>query len=372
MHQMCKPTVEAVFLATVIAIGAACDVERSANPLSPHIAGPIAGVTITAPQPIEPTSGVKIRNDEQPVDLSFANASSNSARPLWHTIEIATDPDFVSMVHFADKIEPGEDGRVVYRLAVTLDPETTYYWRTQALDGANTSPFSSAAHFQIVGSVVIETPVPVAPIGGETTATAAPDFIVTNGNVSGPAGPVNYRFEIDTDPGFGSPVAVLTTARSAGSTTSTKPGNLPLDQQYFWRANGTDGIVTSPWSATQNFRTPAAPPPPDPGPPPPGGCCPPPNRFVVVQQVAAETGSLYDTDVDRFTQLVAERLAAEDPRWGRRRNDSGTISFDVVAYRVSGSSIPYSVDIVRGAKGPNPQLSWLETGQVGGTWISVQ
>ena len=88
--------------------------------------------------------------------------------------------------------------------------------------------------------------------------------------------------------------------------------------------------------------------------------------------MAAETGSLYDTDVGEFTQLVAERLTSEDPRWGRRRNASGTISFDVVAYRVSRSSIPYSVDIVRGAKGPNPQLSWHETGQVGGTWISVR
>ena len=129
----------------------------------------------------------------------------------------------------------------------------------QALDGANAGPYSSTANFQITTPVVIDTPVPVEPIGGETTATAAPDFIVTNGNVSGLAGPVKHRFEIATDPGFGSPVAVLATARSAGSITSAKPENLPLGQEYFWRVNGTDGTVTSPWSATQNFRTPDLP-----------------------------------------------------------------------------------------------------------------
>ena len=52
----------------------------------------------------------------------------------------------------------------------------------------------------------------------------------------------------------------------------------------------------------------------------------------VTSQVAAEIG--YDpaggTDPGPFTQQVAERLHAADPRWGRRINSTGPISDDTV------------------------------------------
>ena len=69
----------------------------------------------------------------------------------------------------------------------------------------------------------------------------------------------------------------------------------------------------------------------------------------VTSQVAAEIG--YDpaggTDPGPFTQQVAERLHAADPRWGRRINSTGPISDDTVAYRVGTSPVnPLSIDIV--------------------------
>ena len=71
----------------------------------------------------------------------------------------------------------------------------------------------------------------------------------------------------------------------------------------------------------------------------------------VTSQVAAEIG--YDpaggTDPGPFTQQVAERLHAADPRWGRRINSTGPISDDTVAYRVGTSPVnPLSIDIVLG------------------------
>ena len=74
----------------------------------------------------------------------------------------------------------------------------------------------------------------------------------------------------------------------------------------------------------------------------------PPMR-PVTSQVAAEIG--YDpaggTDPGPFTQQVAERLHAADPRWGRRINSTGPISDDTVAYRVGTSPVnPLSIDIV--------------------------
>ena len=100
-------------------------------------------------------------------------------------------------------------------------------------------------------------------------------------------------------------------------------------------------------------------------------CCPPPNKFGIVQKVARATEDLFKTDPSQFTQHVAQCLKVTDRRWGRRRNDSGTISFDVVAYNVSNNSTPYSVDIILGGRGPDPKLHWSQHGKVGGSWLPV-
>ena len=86
----------------------------------------------------------------------------------------------------------------------------------------------------------------------------------------------------------------------------------------------------------------------------------PPLR-PVTSQVAAEIG--YDpaggTDPGPFTQQVAERLHAADPRWGRRINSTGPISDDTVAYRVGTSPVnPLSIDIVLAAHTTHARLQW--------------
>ena len=91
-----------------------------------------------------------------------------------------------------------------------------------------------------------------------------------------------------------------------------------------------------------------------------GGIQVPPLR-PVTSQVAAEIG--YDpaggTDPGPFTQQVAERLHAADPRWGRRINSTGPISDDTVAYRVGTSPVnPLSIDIVLAAHTTHARLQW--------------
>ena len=86
----------------------------------------------------------------------------------------------------------------------------------------------------------------------------------------------------------------------------------------------------------------------------------PPLR-PVTSQVAAEIG--YDpaggTDPGPFTQQVAERLHAADPRWGRRINSTVSISDDTVAYRVGTSPVnPLSIDIVLAAHTTHARLQW--------------
>ena len=46
-----------------------CEAKKSSNPLSPSIAGPIAGVEITAPRLLEPGQGTRLKASQQPVRL---------------------------------------------------------------------------------------------------------------------------------------------------------------------------------------------------------------------------------------------------------------------------------------------------------------
>ena len=95
-------------------------------------------------------------------------------------------------------------------------------------------------------------------------------------------------------------------------------------------------------------------------------------RFAVVQQVAAETG--YPTSgisATAFTQIVAQRLHAEDPCWGRRITATGPIGKDTVAYRLGDAPAnPFSVAIILGVGGPTPRPHWVPHGRIGGTWLA--
>ena len=70
-----------------------------------------------------------------------------------------------------------------------------------------------------------------------------------------------------------------------------------------------------------------------------------------------------------LTQKVAEKLYAEDNRWGRRINNTGPLGKDTVAYKADDGR-PYSIDIVSGAESSNPKIHWDPHGFVGGTWVA--
>src|SRR6185312_16071204 len=76
--------------------------------------------------------------------------------------------------------------------------------------------------------------------------------------------------------------------------------------------------VQGPWSATQSFRTPAAPPPPTPSPSPspspapnPGGSCASrPTEQAVVECRRAQYGHMSDSEIVAFLRGVAKDLNA--------------------------------------------------------------
>jgi hypothetical protein len=241
--------------ALIAAVG--CEVAKSENPTSPSVAGPIPGVNITAPKLLEPSAGVSIRFPDQPITLLFENSSTNGQRTISYTVEVALDVAFTNQVYSRQGLEPGPNGRTTLKLPDALASDRTYYWRVSALDGANTSPYSAVGPFSIIPASELKAPVPLAPVGGVTVATLAPELRALNAVRSGPIDSVSYTFEISDNEIFTAKVATATVAEQALETRVTLSQALTPNGRYFWRVRAYDSTVTSPWSVTETFKTPA-------------------------------------------------------------------------------------------------------------------
>jgi hypothetical protein len=256
--------IEVVAVAALLAVSG-CATEKSENPLSPTVAGPIPGVEISAPRPLEPGGGQMIASDRQPVTLLLENASSNGPRPLTYMVEIATDAGFANKVFTRNAIAPGPDGRTSLRLPDALGSGRSYLWRVKAEDGANTGPFSSPATFNVFTPVVIDVPTLLAPINGATTSSLHPDFRLANAPRTGPAGPITYTLELAENEAFANKFAVWQFAEGSNETRFTAVADLLPGRQYFWHARASDTSNVGPWSSSQVFRTPVPVVIPDPG-----------------------------------------------------------------------------------------------------------
>lgn len=287
-----------------------CASEKSSNPLSPSVAGPIPGVSITPPKPLEPRDGVNIAVDQQPITLLLENAETTGVRPLTYTFEVATDTGFTNKVFVREGIAPGDAGRTALRLPDPLGAERTYYWRAHALDGANTGPDSGAAHFNIFTPIVIEKPTPREPVGNVRLASYQPKFKILNAPRSGPVGTISYVLELSDTDTFANKVAIWTFLEQPGETRFEAPHDLVPDKQYFWHVRAYDERATGPWSDTQVFRT-ADPPDPGPGPRLPGQPCGPPypnQPFGVVECRRSQ----HSAHMDRSETVVFLREVARD------------------------------------------------------------
>jgi hypothetical protein len=357
-------------------------------------------VNITAPRPLEPFAGSTLTFGSEPPTLLIENPGSSGARAFWLQLEIGTDAGFLQIVHQADQIAPGANGRTSYRLPAPLGAGYTYYWRTRAADGANTGPYSAVSNFNVVPPVQIDAPTAAAPAG--TIDTNKPEFRAINGPISGTSG-VAYRFEVARSADFGQIVAVVTVPMGGSGSTSMSLGELPYKTTYYWRVIGSDGSMESSYSNIVQFTT--ADPPKAPTPPPgggitagvptgPGGRAPaggglPTYGAGVVQAVArANPGALANSCQDhggswQFMDMVVDTLRTYDTRWGYngKRGNAFDPSQDVVTYNHGsgpdeGSTQVYIIDIIGGHCGSTPAPAWFDvTGATlaagsTGRWIS--
>ncbi|HEX7140337.1 MAG TPA: hypothetical protein VF219_20975 [Vicinamibacterales bacterium] len=252
-----------------------CEVTKSSNPLSPTVQGPIPGVNITAPQPVQPSGGQKIPVDQQPITLTVQNATTNGVRPLSYVFQIATDANFATIVFTKDKVAPGANGQTTLKLPDSLATDKTYYWRALAQDGANTGTYTAASSFAIYTPIVINAPALVAPAANATVDGIRPKFTFTNVTRSGPIGALTYLIEVFTDAQLTNRIAGWNVPEQPSQITAQIPVDLKYQSVYYWHVIAyVPNVAVGPWSPTYGFTTPAepvAPPPPSGGPAGPVG-----------------------------------------------------------------------------------------------------
>ena len=340
-------TAAAVFAVLSVAF-AGCEAQKSSNPTSPTVAGPIAGVSISAPQLIEPTKGFRYKESQQPIKLIVGNATSTGVRTVTYMFEVASDANFTSKVFARAGVPPGDAGKTSVQID-RLDTGRTYFWRAKADDGANSSDFASS-QFDILPKPVLNPPGPVSPINNLRVTTRRPTFTVTDSDRNTGVGSVSYEFQVALDQAFTKLITAGVVEERPGQTAFVSTVDTAYDIPHFWRARATDGDTTSAWSATQTFLAMVSPgPSPSPSPSPaPGGSCTGTNPQKIVECERAKYGHMDSDQLLQFEKAVARSLNASGISGG---------PFGILRKAGGSSCGGYSCDIICSGSGTG-QKQW--------------
>jgi hypothetical protein len=335
-----------------------CEAAKSSNPTSPTVAGPIPGVNISAPALLEPAQGFKFKENEQPIRLVVANATSSGVRPLSYNFEVAADPGFTAKLFSRSNVAPG-DGKT----SIQVDPleiGRAYYWRAWAEDGANTGAMATAG-FEIYPKPAVTPPAAVAPANNETVTSPTPTLKVQNASFVGPVGGLAYEFQVASDEAFTRLVAAGIVNQGSGETSFNSTA-LAAETLHFWRVRATDGENSSGWSPTRAFRTPAAPKAPTPTNPAPttgGGPCNSSNPEAIVKCERAKYGFMNSSQVVSFLQSTARSLTS---------NGISGAPFGLLRKSGGSNCNGYSCDIICSGNG-NGQKQWDVLGDAEGAQV---
>jgi hypothetical protein len=377
-----RKTGQLLAAALVLTWTAAGCTKKSSNPLAPTVAGPIGGVSITAPKPLEPQNQATMPANA-PVTLLFESATTTGERPITQELQVALDPEFSQRVHSVDKLPPGANGRTSYTLPILAEGKG-YFWRVRAVDGANTGPYSPSSIFSIALTVRIETPVPLSPVRRESITGVTPTLVVQNTAVTGTSG-VMYRFELGADQAFSKLLAIWTVPRSGGDQTQVTGSGLAAGTEYYWRVSATDGSYVSPYSIIQAFKTeaPKTPdPPPTPDPPTGGGGGGPwptngdqvvawANRNYPDRLAAGVSGEQRRANMEFLRDRMIEAGTCGGMQLGRNLKRGGPeLSVDFLTENVGGRW--HGIDIAHDYDntGIRMVLTWADTGPDNGVFYS--
>jgi hypothetical protein len=294
-----------------LAVLAGCQQAKSANPLSPSIAGPIAGVSITSPKLLEPGISAQIPVDQQPVALMIENASTNGVRPVSYIFEIATDAGFTTKVFTQTGVQPGSGGRTTLKLPQSLTAERTYYWRAKGDDGANASDYSAAGNFRVYTPVIIQPPSLKEPGDGQTIPIRRPTLVIGNSQRSGPAGAMQYLIEVARDSAMADRILAALVDEGSNQTSFVMPDDLPYATRFYWRVKALDPSHESNFSTVQSVVTPPAP---VVAAPSPGAGAPNPGTPVANDQINMSAAVIHNSPFDLASWPVTSAITRLDIR----------------------------------------------------------
>jgi hypothetical protein len=335
-------------VSATIALAAGCEAVKSANPLSPSVAGPIPGVSITEPKLLEPGSGWQLDNStQQPVRLLIENASTSGVRPLTYTFELAADAGFTTIVFSRGGVDPGEGSRTSVQVSDRLPTGRNFFWRARAEDGANTGPYAGPYSFMVLTPVVIGVPAQLEPGNNATISSATPSFRMRRPTVSGPAGQIVFQVEVSANSAFAPGLALYQVASQGSDTKFNAPLSLDYSRTYYWRVRAFDAGpsgVQGAWSGGRPFMTPAPPVIVVPSPGPTGASCASQStQQGVVACRRNQYGHMSSSQIVSFLKGVAQDLNAHPFSGGpygilrkTSGNNCGGYSCDIICSGTTG------------------------------------
>ena len=229
---------------------AACS---KSNPASPSSADGGLTASVVSPRLMAPANNLAIANAAQPITLVVQNAVVTKSGGATYTFEVATDANFTSKVQTKDGVAEGSGGQTSVKLDA-LPAGKDYYWHARATGGGTTGTFGAAYKFTVGPAIVVNAPVPLAPLNGAQTQ-ARPTLRVTNATRVATTGAITYTFEISTTPTFASTLTSGSSPEGAGETDFVPAVDLPTTGTLYWRAtavDAADGVSSAP-SVVESF-----------------------------------------------------------------------------------------------------------------------
>ena len=279
-------------VAPLVLAAASLACEGSSNPVSPSATnGQLAGdgtrdtlavsglatdeevsLKVTKPVVESPSPGGEVDTLTPTLTIRDAQTRYVSGVSLNHEFQVfRTGTGGGETVHDAGVVGPA-GGTTSYVVQTALSNNTVYHWRARAAHAGEYGPWSDVAMLRTNAPDRILLPELTLPEPGAALNSIRPILEVANPVIEGKPGTVSVEFEVATDAGFDTKIAVLyeelgkhagidtvftgapQTALPRDRRTSTQLTiDLEVGGTYFWRARGTNGNATSPGTIVGEF-----------------------------------------------------------------------------------------------------------------------
>ncbi len=219
-----------------------------------------------------------------------AGAKSVGLRPVfqWSAIAGAESYDLLvsTDVYFVNPIikRVGADAlpATAWQSDISLDYDTTYYWKVRASGSGSYSAWSAVSAFTTRSSPALEPSPAIEPspaLEPLSIQLTAPELYSPGAGVRGMplkpifqwsaiAGADSYELLVATDASFTNPIIIKIGAHALPATAWQSDISLGYDATYYWRVRGIGSNTHSAWSAVSAFTTESPPQPPPPSPQP--------------------------------------------------------------------------------------------------------